>query len=263
MAILNNLISHWPLNEASGNAIDVHGGINLTDKNTVGIGTIGGQAARDFESGNLEYFETPDNASLSMGDIDFTLCIEVEFESVPGTSSVASLMAKRNAYISSLEYYLRYAGDVGAFNLQVSADGGFTTFGNATASTFGAATAGVKYIVMAWHDSANNQLGISVNGVENVASYSSGLPNGTAYFAIGATVEGTSGNNTVSEYFDGRARRASVWKRVLSPTERTFMYNGGAGRAYPFVAGGLKSRRLALVQGGRVREIGREGVSIA
>lgn len=36
--MLDDLVAYWPLNEVSGNALDLHGGFDLTDNNTVGSG---------------------------------------------------------------------------------------------------------------------------------------------------------------------------------------------------------------------------------
>ena len=73
MALTDSLISYWKLDEASGNATDSHGTNTLTDTNTVT--SVAGKinTARYFTNANTEFFTLADNASLSTGDIDFTI----------------------------------------------------------------------------------------------------------------------------------------------------------------------------------------------
>jgi hypothetical protein len=70
------MVDMWELDEASGNAVGAHAGIILTDVNTVGAGTCGGHAARDFERNNAaECFTTADSAPLG-SDTAFTVVFE-------------------------------------------------------------------------------------------------------------------------------------------------------------------------------------------
>lgn len=67
--LLTGLASYYPLNEASGNAIDVHAGRNGVDTNTVGTFTPGilYPTARHHVAANSEYFAAADAAAF-----DFT-----------------------------------------------------------------------------------------------------------------------------------------------------------------------------------------------
>ena len=80
MSLLTDLVSYWKLDEASGDALDSHGTNNLTVNGSIGTaaGKIG--SARDLESsGSDQYFSLADNASLSTGDIDFSVAGWVKF----------------------------------------------------------------------------------------------------------------------------------------------------------------------------------------
>lgn len=253
MALADNLISYWSLDEASGNATDSHGSNTLTDLNTVtsAVGKIGN--ARDFEADNSEALTSTDNASLSTGDIDWTIAAWVQIESL----TTRCVFGKGDgAGPSTDEYVLRTVAS--KFRWSVSRASAYTDL---TASTFGTVTTGTWYFVVAWHDSAANQIGISVNaGTADTASHSTG-PNDTAKgFAIGRYGE------LSAQYWDGLIDEVGFWKRVLTGAERTELYNGGAGRDYAYVSGGAAGhpamRRLGLVGRCRPVEIGREGTSI-
>src|SRR5262245_2022186 len=71
--LLNALMAHWRLEEASGTRVDAHGGNNLGDINTVGqaAGKLGNAAS--FLAASEESLTIGDNAALRMGDINFTI----------------------------------------------------------------------------------------------------------------------------------------------------------------------------------------------
>lgn len=231
MALIDNLESYWKLDEASGNALDAHGSNELTDNNTVGSAAGKISNARDFELANSEYFSRADNASLSTGDIDFTFSAWLNFESLPVSCGI---LGKWGA-AGSREYILYYIG--GATNrlqFYVSNDG--TAFTSVTASNHGAITTGTWRNVVCWHDSVNNQIGIAGNaGTANTASHTTGVSDGAQEFVIGRDSGGAPGGI----YFDGLIDEVGFWKRVVTSGERTELYNGGNGLAYPFTGGAV------------------------
>jgi hypothetical protein len=229
VALIDNLISYWKLDEASGDAVDAHGSNDLTDNATVGAdasGVING--ARDFEAGNSEYFSRADNADLSTGDVDFSFAAWVKFESLGGFPVIASKYgsgADREWFC-----FLNSTGGGGDGTLLfrvTDSVGGSTTV---SASTFGALSTGTWYHVVVWHDATANQIGISVNDTANTAAHSTGLNNGAAVFALGLTAGG-------GGHFDGLMDEAGFWKRVLTSGDRTALYGAGSGIAYPFSGG--------------------------
>lgn len=223
MALTDQLISYWKLDEASGNAVDAHGSSPLTDVNGVGsaAGKIG--TARDFEADSSQSLTAADSPALSTGDIDFTVACWVMLESVGADRVIA---AKRSSSTVS-EWVLRYGTSSQRFQILVHDSGG-TQIGAATASNFGALSVGVWYYVVAWHDSVNNQVGISVNGTVNTAA-TTGAPSDTAgVFRVGAM------NVSAVNFWDGLIDALGFWKRVLTSQERSDLYNSGNGLAYPF-----------------------------
>ncbi len=233
MALTDSLISYWKLDEASGNALDAHGANDLTAD---GFGSTPGTAAgvintaRSFNRTNAESFYRADNSDLSSGDIDLTVAFWFKVSSQPGT-----------------QVFVHKGGDIGTHEYTSFLSGGAVFFRvqNAAASvSTGSVSNGVWYHVVVWHDSVNNEIGVAVNaGTPATASYSGGITDAGDRFQIGGD---SGGGRTVDGYMD----EVGFWKRVLTSQERTDLYNGGAGLAYPFsVAGG----RPAVKRMGGVR----------
>ncbi len=229
MALTTSLESYWALGEASGNATDSVGTNTLTDNNSVGsaAGKIGN--ARSFAAASSQYLSHTDNASLSTGDIDFTVAFWHKATTLnAGGYGLAG---------TTREYIVHY--DSSRFKFYVSSNGALTA--SAVANNLGAPSTATWYYIVAWHDSVNNLIGISVNdGTADTASYSSGVFDSTSTFMLGRNADG--GN-----YADGLFDEFGFWKRVLTSGERTSLYNGGSGLAYPFSG---NRRRRALICGG-------------
>lgn len=222
--LLTNLIAAWKLDEASGNAIDAHGSNDLTDVNAVGAGTgLVYPTARDFEVTDAEYFAIADNANLSTGDIAFTIAIWFKLESntgFPGLLNKYSSSAGQReftVYVNGIAVKFQYSSDGTAEALVSANDAGITT--------------GVWYFVVVDHDPVGNVCGIQVNnGTRETAAHSGGVFDSTSPFEIGSAISG--GSNS----FDGLIGPVYFWKRALTTEERTALWAGGSGFAYPFGA---------------------------
>jgi hypothetical protein len=234
VSLLTNLVSYWKLDEASGDALDSHSTNHLTETSgTIGstTGKIGN--CRDFELGDTEYFTIADSAALSTGDIDFTLACWVNLESKTA-SQRQTLISKYNTTGNQREYWLTYnpqtaPGTSNPFGFTISATGSSTVVIRES-TTFGTPSTGTWYFVVAWHDSVANTVNIQVNnGTVDSTSHSGGVFDGTSPFVLGA-------RETVDN-LDGLLDEVGFWKRVLTSDERTALYNGGNGLAYPFATG--------------------------
>lgn len=214
MALIDNLISYWKMDEASGDAVDSHGTNTLTDQNTVGSAAGKINNGRDFERDSVEHFTHTDNASLSTGDIDFTFAFWFKPETVVDFEWI---LAKDD--LSSNRDYGFYSDASGTVYFYVVTGSSVQVPSNVNIS------AGTWYHIVGWHDSVNNEIGIAINaGTAATQAHSLGVNDTTAGFCIG----GASGTNTA----DGIIDEVGFWKRVLTSQERTDLYNGGAGLAY-------------------------------
>jgi len=220
--LLNDLVAHWRLDEASGTRVDVHGGNDLTDNNTVtqAAGRLGNAA--QFTAANSEYLNISDNAVLSMGDIDFTIAAWVYL----GVGFSDRVILGKWGLGGSGEYMVRYQTSSDQFQFFVNSDG--SSPASITASTFGAVPDATWLFVVAWHDAGANTINISVNdGAADSAAHSAGVFDGAYGFVLGSQGGG-------ADFWDGRIDSVSIWKRVLTAGERTSLYNSGAGLDYPF-----------------------------
>lgn len=224
MALTDSLISHWKLDEASGTRADSHGSNSLSDNNTVGVATGKLGNAADFELSSTEYLEISDNASISVGDIDFTWAGWIQLE------SKAETMYAWSQYVSSgnqRSHSLRYNKVADRLEFHYSHDGSTTS--EITDTNIGSPSLATWYFVVYWHDATSNTVNIQINnGTANSKSHSTGIFDSSAVFRIGG--RGDSG------YWDGLVDSVSFWKRVLTSDEKTALYNSGAGFEYPFTA---------------------------
>jgi hypothetical protein len=228
VSLLTSLVAYWKMDEASGDALDAYSTNNLTDTGTVPstIGKIG--TARKPTTG--KYFTTADSAALSTGDIDFTIQVWVGFDTLPGAAN--QFVMSRWDGATKYEYALYYDFTANRMKFIVSSDGTAGPLTTVTANTFGVVTQGIYYCVHAWHDSINNVLGIAINDTADTSAYSAGLVDTPARTTIGRNDDGS--GNPMTAAID----EVGFWKRMLTPTERTNLYNGGSGLAFSSFGGG-------------------------
>jgi hypothetical protein len=222
MALTDNLVAFWELEEASGNRTDAVASIVLTDVNTVtsAAGIVG--TAASFNQVSAESLTVADNAALSMGNIDFTIQAWVRFIDVASTHVV---ICKGAAVNSTLEYALY--GDSSP-DLVFRIDDGSATLPTVRKTNISDST---WYHVIAYHDSVNNLIGIIVNdGTPATTATSIGSQDTAQVFTIG-----DDGN---SRWHHGLIDQVGIWKRVLSAGEITQLYNAGSGLSYAAMAGG-------------------------
>lgn len=209
-ALLTSLESYWKLDEASGTRNDSHGANHLTDNNTVtsAAGIIGNAA--QYTSGNNESLSHVDNASLSIGDIDFTFSFWVNI-----TDVVVGLIQKDNGASGGIASYYNGAGGIVFYVKCVSG-----TITNSTVFTTFSAWTHVRL----YHDSTADLIGTSINNAAPTTLTTGGSPIITSAAAL--EIGYASSTGLIDEF--------GFWKRLLTPTECTAIYNGGAGLTYPF-----------------------------
>lgn len=226
MALTDSLISFWPLDEASGNALDAQGAHDLTETAGV-VGTTTGKlsGARGLFTTDTAYFRKDDHADLSWGDNDRTWMGWIQIS----TKASASILVKSAGTNSTMEGDLHYDSASDRFRFRIGSGGTAITV---TASSFGAPSTGVWYMIACGHDSVNNEIWISVNdGTVDTTAHTGGVNDSTGRFAIGRLDVG--GN-----YFNGYADEVGWWHKRVPASEITQFYNSGNGLAYPFGGGG-------------------------
>lgn len=227
--LLPGKVAYWNLDSIVSStflldsALGGAGANTLTTVNTPTI--VSGKLSNglDLELSASQYAGIASNSELQMGDIDFTISAWVRLES---KGAANQQVCGKYSVGGTQEYRLYYNGALDRWAFAVTSDGTGSTRVTVVADTFGGPSTATWYHIVCWHDAANNQLCISVNGQTDTASHSAGVYAGTTSFTIGASADTTN-------YLDGIIDDPAVWKRVLTSGERAHLYNSGTG----YVAG--------------------------
>lgn len=231
----NNLTAYWKIDATSDGSAPVtridsgSNGQDLTDNNNVASATGKISNAGQFVTAASKYLSRADNSTLSGSDIDLSVSAWVYLDSKTLDRVIVSHYTPTG---NQRSYQLYYRQAVDRFAFVVSPDGTSTGIGLVDANNFGSPSTATWYHVVAWHDSVNNLVGISVNaGTADTLSYSGGIHDSTAIFSIGS-------QNGNAGFFDGRIDEVGFWKnKALSAGERTELYAAGAGKTCcPFAA---------------------------
>jgi len=210
-----SMISYWRMEEASGSRYDA----------------TGFSEASQFTVANSEYLSIADNTSLSTGDIDFTFSGWVYLDS---KATHQRWVSKLNTSGDNREYILGYDSSTDRLFLTLYTDG---TGGSATqidANNLGSPSTDTWYFVVGWHDATANTMNIQIdNGTIDSTAYSGGVHDGTAVFNIGA-------QQSANQWWDGRISNVGFWKRTLTASEKTSLYNAGRGKNYAGLTSGEK-----------------------
>jgi hypothetical protein len=212
-SLLDGLVAYWALDEGSGTTrIDSVGSSNLADNNTVGsaVGKVGNAA--DFDGTNfLELnpgLSIPSDISVSLwcypnagyGTLAFPGMIEQNFDW--GRIFVASSSGVAQARVRQSNGVERIASTLTVIS-----------------------TTAWSHIVLV----VNSLTGVATlyvnNAVAGSVTYDGTLNQGNSTLKIG---------QQAANFFDGRIDEVGIWNRVLTPAERTILYNGGSGIAFPF-----------------------------
>ena len=216
--LLDNLVSWWALD---GNGNDSHGTNTLTANGspTYTTGKVG-QAA-SLVAASSQYFSRASNSTLQTGNINWAICAWVKLASKPAADMH---IASKFGITANREFLLRWTVS-DRFQIVWFRDAAGTAT-SLSASSFAAPTIGVWYFVQAWHDLTAGTLNICINNgtVDSVACIGGNAATGD--FTIGARAD-------VAAFWDGQLDNVAIWKRLLTTTEKTELYNAGAGIAYP------------------------------
>ena len=211
-----DLVDWWPLDEASGNAIGLHAGLDLTDNNTVTAGTGGPGSSnyRVFTRANSESFSRASEAAFQFGTGDFS--VGCWFRTT-NTNPLAG--ADQNTILgkhyTSFELF-NYGGYIGGY------------CGGATNSVGAIGTTPVSnntwyHLVL---QRSGTELQLWINGTKLSTSTNSANADTANALSFGVR-PGPSG------WLDADVNRAFIFKgRALSSGEISALYNSGNGLDY-------------------------------
>jgi hypothetical protein len=223
MSLLTGLLSHWSLDEASGNRADSVGGITLTDNGGVGSATGKLDGAADFIADTSVFLEKENASALSLGDTDWTWSAWVYFDSLSGFPMV---LAKH--WNGGVEYELFQTSN----SLTWRVASGVTNY----AVVAGSLSTGTWYHIVWGHDAANDLVFIRVNNGTRNTTTTGGAP-ANQYGDNGSFALGVRGNAHTFP-LDGRIDQVDLWGRVLTTGEEDALWNSGNGLAFASYGGG-------------------------
>ncbi len=231
MPLTDNLEAYYKMEESSGNdRVDSAGSNNLSDGQTVASGTGIIDNGADFELGNSEYLNRADTASLSLsGNCSFSFWFNPETLATRQEIITKYLTTgNQRSYLISL-----LADDKMQIALYSDGTGGTNEILiNATDAAVFTGTGTFVFVVLTFNIGTEAVIwyrnGSSVASTTSVSPLGAALHDGTADFALGAIPSPASG------FLDGVLDEVGVWSRILTSSEVTTLYNGGAGLTHPF-----------------------------
>jgi hypothetical protein len=208
-SLLTDLVSYWKLDEASGTRFDTVSSNNLSDNG--GVGSALGKVGNAAEFTGTDYLST--NTLISSGPFSVSCWIFADTVINPSGGIV-------NRYDNSVPADRVWSTYVANDDIVF-----FITPTQLKISNVISAT--TWHYLAFWYDDVAQQLGVQFDTTVQTTPHTTGYPVANVPFSIGARADG----NTE---FDGRIDEVGIWSRVLTASERTQLYNGGAGITYPF-----------------------------
>ena len=216
--LMTGLLSFWKCKEAAGIRYDSADVFNLTAHASVSVNSGG-------KTGNCAVFEGTDGVSLShadstllpTGNSDFSIGLWCNLD---GLGDYDGLFSQWNSDTNNRAWTLvNFTTNV--FQFKVSNDGTAST--TVSDTNIGAITASTWYHVVAYHDGANDLLGIIVNnGTPDTTAHTTGIFDTAVTLNIGESAA----NGTTTE---GKICDVGIWNKVLSAQEIKDLYNLGNG----------------------------------
>lgn len=236
MALIDDLIAYWKLDEASGSRADSHGSYTLTDNNTVASATGKINDGADLESGNSEYLS---NSSMP---IHAATSVSFWYKAESDTGNIQVPYAHDGRMGGTESVYFNFHVNSGlSLAFYMSGSGGNIGADPIPSSTI---STGTWYHFVITYDSTNG-LVIYRDGSSLYTTGSVGTRAGSTAQPFRIGVDG------FGRYTDGIVDEVGYWSRELTSAEVTSLYNSGNGFAYPFASGyepGQGALSLAALQ---------------
>jgi hypothetical protein len=221
--LLNGLKVYYKLGDltdSSGNSLTLtnHGGVTFT------AGKVG--SAANFISASSQYLSHANATPFQMGTGDFSYAFWVKF-SITNVRSIMDYGQTGNSPGYAVDC-INIGGSSASFQVSVS-DGSRQNY--PFINTTHAWNDGNWHLLVVTCSRTGNMVAYVDNQVEGLVSTSGATGSVNSNNGWGFSVGGNyGGQNPV----DGSMDEFGLWNRVLTSTEITHLWNGGAGTTYPF-----------------------------
>jgi concanavalin A-like lectin/glucanase superfamily protein len=226
LGLLNgNLTGYWNLDEASGNRVDSTG-LGSTEVEANGsVSSASGivSSAASFVKANNRWLRCPSNSNVSMGNFDFSVSCWIKL-----TTKAADTIFVGKCGATNGTWQITYKVATDRFVWQTWGLAAYGGYAEAVANALGSPSTGTWYFIVCDHNATADTISVQVN---NGTINSAAQTNGT-YVEI--TNDFSMSNGDAAQQIDGLLDEVGLWKRILTTTERTSLYNSGAGLTYPF-----------------------------
>jgi hypothetical protein len=215
-----SFVGGWEMETGAGLIADSGpNSYTLTNNNVVTsvAGKVGN--AGSFVAASSQSLSRASEVGLQMGDIDFTIAAWVKM-----TTHVAHhvFVSKFNTGAANFEYQLIYNVGVDRFLMYVyKADGVGVTANDITVPANG-----TWYLLIGWHDATADTVNIQVNNTAAISAATGAALQAAGTGNLGIGYRALAGSEL---YANALIDQVMIWKRVLTSTERTALYNSGNG----------------------------------
>lgn len=230
MALTDNLISYWKLDETSGTRYDSHGSNNLTDVNTVGYATGKISNCAVTVAANNENLRTVSAISSTFNGIS-ALSFNFWYKSTDTTS------------YNWLNMFHDGSNMIGFQRLTTTWD--FRVY---TSTVFASPTVSASSL-----EDGNWHMVTGVYDGAKVRIYLDGTESGSGTSCTGNTSISSSKFGLFARPYDDAGPisasmdEVGIWTRALTSTDVTSLYNSGSGLAYPFSSTSTNSNFFAFM----------------
>jgi hypothetical protein len=222
VALTDNLVSYWKLDESSGNASDSVG-------SNTGVNTDVTYAAAKINNGGVFNGTSAvlacGTTSIPTGDFSISLWFKLSDQT---TNGMLFSICDNNATAINNRIEVR-ANDAGAG--QISLSGWFSTANYVLTNGANYNDSTLHHLVV-MRSGANWSMYIDGSLVAGPTSKSNTALS-INWVSMGVLRYGAT--PTLTAYFKGTLDEVGIWNRALSGTEVTALYNSGAGFQYPFL----------------------------
>jgi len=220
MALTDNLVSYWKLDESSGNAADSVGSNTLTNNNSTAYATGKINNGADFENSSSQYLSIADG---TQSGLDITGDLSISFWWKPESHTGFTWLVSKYLIAGNQRSYGVYY-DTGNTLYFVFSNNGTATSGAGYSFTPSDGT--WYHIVIAYNSSGVQTIYVNGSSIGTTSSLATSIFNSSADFWVGG------GNNDPD--VDGVIDEVGIWSRTLTEVEVGQLYNLTSGLQYPF-----------------------------
>jgi hypothetical protein len=183
-------------------------------------------------NGTNQFLSVASNSTLTVTGSSFTFAT---WANAVNTTPNQILISKRDAAGNAREYQVSF--NAGGLTFSVFPDG---SFANSVSAVVGAGTVNSWNFYVCRYDASAGTIGASING--GAFTTTSSVP---ALTIVATNPVQFGANPGPALYYTGQLASVGFWKRALTASEVTALFNNGAGRTYASLDSGLRTNLIS------------------